>query len=122
MTRSTRIDPPGGQRTGHLVDSNDRGIVMNPVRKLEMQCTHAEFLRELPIACGKRPYEIIGERAIIREGEREIQIKIQDEPIRHLGSLDLPMEEITLRFIDYTEAEADKFMVEFRRHTMRGGG
>jgi hypothetical protein len=95
---------------------------MNPVRKLEMQCTHAEFLRELPLACGKRPYEIIGERAIIREGDKEIQISIRDEPIRHLGSLDLPMEEISLRFIGYGEDEADRFMDEFRRHVMRCGG
>jgi len=87
-----------------------------------MQCTHAEFLRELPLACGKRPYEIIGERAIIHDGEREIQVKIQDEPIRHLGSLDLPMEEISLKFVDYTEEEADEFMGEFHRHLMRGGG
>lgn len=94
---------------------------MNPVRKLEMQCTHAEFLRELPLACGKRPYEIIGERVIIRDGEREIQVKIHDEPIRHLGSLDLPMEEISLKFVDYTEEEADEFMDEFRRHVLRGG-
>jgi len=95
---------------------------MNPVRKFEMQLTHAEFLRELPLACGKRPYEIIGERVIIREDDREIQVKIRDEPIRHLGSLDLPMEEVTLKFVDYTEEEADGFMDEFRRHLMRGGG
>ena len=95
---------------------------MNPLRKLEMQCTHAEFLRELPFACGKRPYEIVGERIFIHDGDREIQIKIRDEPIRHLGSLDLPMEEITLKFIDYTEAEADRFMDELRHHLLRGGG
>jgi hypothetical protein len=87
-----------------------------------MQCTHAEFLRELPLACGKRPYEIIGEQAIVHEGDKEIQIKMRDEPIRHLGSLDLPMEEITLRFVGYSEEEVDKFMDEFRRHVMRGGG
>jgi hypothetical protein len=92
---------------------------MNPVRKLEMQCTHAEFLRELPIACGKRPYEIMGERVIVHDRGREIQIKICDEPIRHLGSLDLPMEAITLKFIDYSEAEADRFVEDFVRPLQR---
>lgn len=95
---------------------------MNPIRKHEMQCTHAEFLRELPLACGNRPYEIIGERVIVHDNGREVQIKICDEPIRHLGSLDLPMEEITLKFVDYTEEEADRFMDEFHRHVQRLGG
>jgi hypothetical protein len=95
---------------------------MNPVRTLEMECTHAEFLRELPLACAQRPYEIIGERVIVHDGGREVQIKIRDEPIRHLGSLDLPMEEITLKFIDYSEEEADKFMEVFMRPIQRGGG
>lgn len=92
---------------------------MNPVRKLEMQCTLAEFLRELPVACASRPYEIAGERVTVHDRGREIQIKIRDEPIRHLGSLDLPMEEITLKFIDYTEAEADKFTEAFIRPLQR---
>ena len=95
---------------------------MNPVRTIEMECTHAEFLRELPMACAKRPYEIIGERVIVHDGGREVQIKIRDEPIRHLGSLDLPMEEITLKFIDYSEEEADKFVEVFMRPIQRGGG
>jgi len=95
---------------------------MNPVRKMEMQCTHAEFLRELPFACGNRPYELIGERVIVHENDREIQIRIRDEPVRHLGSLDLPMEEISFKFIDYTEDEASRFMDEFKKHTLRMGG
>jgi hypothetical protein len=95
---------------------------MNPIRKLEMQCTHAEFLRELPLACGNRPYEIIGERVIVHDKDREIQIRIRDEPIRHLGSLDLPMEEISFKFVDYTEEEAGSFMDEFERHVLRLGG
>ena len=95
---------------------------MNPIRQFEMQCTHAEFLRELPMACQKRPYEIIGERVIVHDNGREIFIRVHDEPIRHLGSLDLPMEEITMKFIDYTEEEADNFLSVFKRHTLRGGG
>ncbi|HZQ63534.1 MAG TPA: hypothetical protein VFC24_19395 [Casimicrobiaceae bacterium] len=95
---------------------------MNPVRHVDMQCTHAEFLRELPAAFANRPFEIIGERVIVHDSGREIHIKVRDEPIRHLGSLALPMEDITLKFIDYTEQEADKVMNEFRRHVLRGGG
>lgn len=95
---------------------------MKPVRKVEMQCTHEEFFRELPFACSSPPYEIIGERVIVHDHGREFQIKVRDEPIRHLGSLNLPMEAITLRFVDYTEEEASKFMAEFLRHVVRTGG
>jgi hypothetical protein len=61
----------------------------------------------------------MGERVIIHDRGREIQIKICDEPIRHLGSLDLPMEAITLKFIDYSETEADKFVEDFVRPLQR---
>jgi len=89
---------------------------------LEMQCTHAEFLRELPAACGKRPFEIIGNEVIIHDGTRKVRIKIHDEPIRHLGSLDLPMEEITIEFDDFSDAAAEQFMRDFRRGIQREGG
>ena len=95
---------------------------MNPVRKLEMQCTHAEFFRELPEACGNLPFEVIGERVVVHDHGREVHIKLRDEPIRHLGSLALPMEQITLKFIDYSEAEANKFLETFVGHVMRTGG
>ena len=95
---------------------------MNPVRKLEMQCTHAEFFRELPEACANLPFEVIGDRVIVHDRGREVHIKICDEPIRHLGSLALPMEDITLKFIDYSEAEADRFVETFLSHIVRTGG
>ncbi len=95
---------------------------MNPTIVREMQCTHVEFLRELPAAVGNRPFEIIGDKVIVHDGKREIQILIRDEPIKHLGSLHLPMEEITFKFIDYTEEEARALLVEFDHHIMRCGG
>ncbi len=93
---------------------------MNPVRKLEMQCSHAEFLKELPLACDYRPYEIIGDRVIVHDGDKEIQISIHDEPVRHLGSLNLPMEEITMKFVDYSEDDTEKFMQNFHHHLRFG--
>ena len=95
---------------------------MNPTRMIETQCTHAEFLRELPKACSNRPYEIIDNKVIVHDADKQIQITIHDEPIRHLGSLNLPMEKVTFEFIDFTESEADEFMNEYLKHSMRGGG
>ena len=95
---------------------------MNPTRMLETQSTHAEFLQGLPKACGNRPYEIIDNKVIVHDANKQVHITIHDEPVRHLGSLDLPMEKATFEFIDYTEDEADKFMKEYRMHSMRAGG
>jgi hypothetical protein len=95
---------------------------MTPTYRLEMQCTHAEFLRELPGACGNRPYEIIDNRVIVYDGDREIRFQIRDEPIRKLGSLALPMETITVTFVDFSNEEAEGFMNEFRKGIQREGG
>lgn len=88
-------------------------MTKNGGRELVMQCAHAEFLRELALARGMRPYEIIGDRGA--------QIQIRDEPIRHLGSLDLPMEKIRFEFIDYKKEEVDSFMKNSELRMMRMG-
>lgn len=95
---------------------------MNPVRKIEMQCTHAEFFRELPLACRDHQYDLVGDSVIVHDGGREVHINARDEPIRHLGSLDLPTEELTLKFIDYSDEQVDTFMAEFLKPIMRAGG
>jgi hypothetical protein len=114
----------GGTRCyfNRLPANNERRVVMNTVRTLEMQCTHSEFLRELPLACGSRPYEVDGERIVINDGGREIQVETRTEPVRHLGSLDLPIEEVTLKLDNYSEEEADKLLEDFRRPILRCGG
>ena len=95
---------------------------MNPVRTVETQTTHASFMSSLPSVCANRPYEIIDYQVLVHDGTRQIRIKFHDEPIRHLGSLDLPMEKLVLIFDGYTEDEADQFMRDFRTHSFRAGG
>lgn len=95
---------------------------MIPVRTIETQCTHAAFMASLPGACGNRPYEIIGNEVIVHDGARQVRIAVHDEPIRHLGSLDLPMESARFEFEGFTEEEADDFLSAYRRHTFRSGG
>ena len=95
---------------------------MKPVRTVETQTTHASFMSSLPSVCANRPYEIIDNQVLVHDGTRQIRIKVHDEPIRHLGSLDLPMEKIVFVFDGYTEDEADQFMRDFRTHTFRAGG
>lgn len=95
---------------------------MSPTRTIETQCSHAEFMSTLPKACGNRPYEIIGNEVIVYDGERQVRIAVHDEPVRHLGSLALPMERATFTFDGYDEAEAEAFMGDYRRHAFRAGG
>ena len=64
----------------------------------------------------RRPGDIIAEvTRLAHDGGREIQIKISDQPLRHLGSLNLPVEKVTFKFVDYREDEADKFLQDFLR-------
>ena len=95
---------------------------MKPSRTIETQCTHAEFMASLPKACGNRPYEIIDNKVIVHDGKRQIRIEVHDEPIRHLGSLELPMERARFDFDGYNEKEADTFMSAYRVHSFRAGG
>lgn len=95
---------------------------MNPTRTLETQCSHAEFMQSLPLACGQRPYEIVDNQVTVYDKDRQIRITVHDEPIRHLGSLSLPMEKVEFSLQGYSEEEADEFMETYRQHTFRAGG
>ncbi|MFT7211469.1 MAG: hypothetical protein ACI9XK_001712 [Granulosicoccus sp.] len=95
---------------------------MNPIHIIETQSTDAQFMSCLPKACGDRPYEIIDNQVIVHDEDKKIIITVHHEPIRHLGSLELPMEEIIFEFDGYSQEQADKFMSEYRKHTMRAGG
>lgn len=95
---------------------------MNPTRIIETQCTHSEFMQSLPKACGHKPYEIIDNRVIVHDADKRVEITVDEQPIRNLGSLNLPMEKAEFRFIDFTEAQADDFMTHYRQHALRMGG
>ena len=95
---------------------------MQPVRSMEMQCTHAEFMQSLPAAVGQLPFEITDNRVIVYDQNKCIEIVVNDLPVRQLGSLELPMEKIEFSFPDHTEEEAEEFMKHYRKHIVRCGG
>ena len=95
---------------------------MKPIRTIDSQCTHAEFMASLPKACGGLPYEIIDNQVIVHNQDKQVRITVHDEPIRHLGSLNLPMEKAEFEFDNYSEEQADAFMHMYRQHTFRAGG
>jgi len=95
---------------------------MKQIRDYESQCTRADFFRNLPSAVDNRPFEVIDNRVIVYDEDRTVNITVHDEPIRKLGSLELPMEKIQFEFNGYSDAAADKFMDIYREHNMRCGG
>lgn len=95
---------------------------MKQVRDLDAQCTRADFFRNLPSAVNNRPFEVIDNCVIVYDKDRTVNITVHDEPLRKLGSLELPMEKIKFEFSGYSDAAADEFMDTYREHSMRCGG
>lgn len=88
----------------------------------EMEGTLGECLRELSQALGPYDYEMHGDRITVRDRGRTLMINLGYEGDRSLGSLDLPMTQVSYEFIDYTQEEMDAFMDRLSDHMMRGGG
>jgi len=95
---------------------------MKVVRNIETQCTHAEFFRNLPSATNNRPFEVIENRVVVYDDDGTVKITLTDEPIRKLGSLELPMEKVTFEFDGFSTDSADEFMETYRKHNLRCGG
>lgn len=95
---------------------------MYPVRTLETQCSHAEFMRSLPTVLENRPYEIVDNKVIMYDDNKRVEMVINELPLKTLGSLELPMERVEFNFPDYTESQADLFMENYRKHSLRCGG
>ena len=88
----------------------------------EMTITHAEFLRILPFAIEGRTYRVQDGEILIFEADRRISIKLQEENVRALAALRLPMTKIEFLFQGYSKADIEDFMERFKLHFQRGGG
>lgn len=96
---------------------------MSITRQIETQCSHAVFMEILPKALGNKPYEISGNKVVVfDDGGKLVKITISEQPIKELGSLELPMESAEFKFENYTDDEVDSFMNTYRQHSMRCGG
>ena len=93
----------------------------HPTRVIEVQATEEKFVEMLKDAFGDRGYDSEG-GTIRLDGDKPVRISFHEQPERHIGSLDLPMEKVRFEFPDQSEEEADAFMETYREHTMRTGG
>lgn len=88
----------------------------------EMQLDRDEFLRELAKAVDQPQQSITGNKVVVKDGERRVEITLLDEGNRQMGALQLPMERVEFEFIGYSQQEVDAFMERFTQRTMRTGG
>jgi len=65
---------------------------------------------------------VIDNRVIVYDKNRTVNITVYDEPIRKLGSLELPMEKISFEFDGYSQDDANEFMETYQLHSLRCGG
>jgi hypothetical protein len=96
---------------------------MSKIFNREVQISRDEFIHQLPDAIGNLNYEISNNEITVKDdNDKRVYINLADEGVEKLGSLDLPMKQITFRFEGYSEHEVEEFMNHYDEHTMRFGG
>lgn len=88
----------------------------------EMAITRKEFLRNLVGAIEGRDFRVVHDAVIIRDADRCISIRLQEQREHLIGALRLPRTRVEFRFSGYSRSEADKLMTHIDRHFQRGGG
>lgn len=95
----------------------------NPERVIEVQMEEDRFRELLTSIFDDRTHSVEGDKIRIGgEQYKTVEVTLHQQPERHLGSLELPMEKIRFEFIDQSEEEADAFMETYREHAMRPAG
>jgi hypothetical protein len=88
----------------------------------EMGLTHQDFFRTLPKVLDDRAFQITDTTVTVWEAERRLMIFLSPQRERRIAMLRLPITEVSLHFVGYSELEVDRFMNRFARHFQRGGG
>ena len=88
----------------------------------EMAITHQEFFRLLPAAVKLLSYKITGNVIDIGEGARTVSIELENETVRKVSSLSLPVTRLSITFNGYNEQDIEAFMKQFERAYQKGGG
>ena len=93
----------------------------NPFER-EMTITHKEFLRLLPKAIGGLSYEKVDNIISIRDEPGSIQIRLSTESIRKLGSLVLPVTNVSIELKGFCDSDEKDFLSRFDLSYQKGGG
>ena len=103
---------------GVAVDAMAGSIVVEK----EMAITHADFLRTLPRALDGREHTVDGNRMVVEDGRRRLEITLSETTERRIAQLTLPVTRVRLEYRGYTEVEAAAAVALFDRAFQRGGG
>ncbi len=106
---------------GGKKDSARRGPKPTVIEK-EMALTHRDFFRTLPRALGTDDYRKSGQKVVLENGERSLEISLGPERERRIAQLAVPVTDVTLTFRGYAKAERDAALRLFERMFQKGGG
>ena len=87
-----------------------------------MTITHAEFIRTLPAVIEHQANKTENGEIVITTPGRDIEICLEPEQQRQIGSLRLPTTLVHITFIGYTDSEREQFLKRFTISFQRGGG
>jgi hypothetical protein len=88
----------------------------------DMGITHADFFRIIPLVLKGERYRLHSAGVDIERDGVRIQVRLEAEGARRLGSFALPRTVVTLHFFGCNEAAVKAFMVNFDTRFRRGGG
>ena len=88
----------------------------------EMGIGHEDFFRILPRALDTDDYEVNGTDIVMRDGEKRFEISLGPEIIRSIALFKLPVTMVTLRLVNYGDADREATLARFDLYFRRGGG
>ena len=88
----------------------------------EMGIDHADFLRLLPRALEGRDPRRDGDRIVMEDGARRLEITLGETSERRIALLALPVTRVRFAFTGYSADEAEAAMRRIDRAYQRGGG
>jgi len=87
-----------------------------------MGCTRAEFMGWLPGATRQASFQVDGDKVTVMTHGGQVQISLEEKPLRRMGLVALPVLGITFCFRGLDELARDDFLAYFDLYTRRGGG
>ena len=129
---------PPSERDSHELCAGDHLAVWPPVAggggkgaadgpkptviEKEMALTHRDFFRSLPAALGTGDYRKSGQKVVLENGEKSLEISLGPERQRRIAQLAIPLTHVTLTFRGYAKADREAALKLFERGFHKGGG
>jgi hypothetical protein len=124
MTVNSSLQLPSTKRTNisKPQQKTPKSIAMTKTITYEVQTTLDAYLKELTRAIGHMDYEIRGNRVVAHSPEGTVVINLTYEGKRHLGSLNLPMTNVEIAMVGFTDDAAQAFLKHYDECMLRTGG